>query len=210
MMPLGRLWTWTGQLFIPLAIGWAFYITNGIGDKSPPDAVLISRAYWGLLATLLAGSALAWICALYVGMAKKHFVRLLVPPNTTFEEAKDRNPAISYGTACVFALSVLLALIMFTVRYSKSQIHAWDAAAPIERGFWSSRINAHQTGCTGQPCFAVGPRIDGAKNPIFGVNEYILYVTDGGLLVLALLLASGVIYIFLVLSKKQSPPALTL
>lgn len=210
MMPLGRLWTWTGQLFVPLAIGWAFYITNGFGDKLPADGVLISRAYWGLLATLLAGSALVWICALYVRMAKKDFARILLPPNTAFEEAKDRSATISYGTACIFALAVLVALIMFSVRYSESQIHAWDAQAPIERGFWSSRIKAHQAGCAGQPCYAVGPRVDAAKNPIFGVNEYILYVTDGGLIVLALSLAAGVTYLVIVLSRKSSPPAFNL
>lgn len=203
MMPLGRLWTWIGQLFIPFALGWAFYIRGGFGDKLPPDGVLISRGYWGLLATLLAGSALVWVCALYVRMAKKHRNRPLTPPNTAFEGAKDRSPAISYGTTCVFALSILVALVMFSARYSESFIYGWDAQAPVERGFWSSRIKAHQLGCTSQPCFAVGPRTDGVKNPIFGVNEYILYVTDGGLLVLALLFASGVVYLAIALSRQR-------
>jgi hypothetical protein len=58
-------------------------------------------------------------------------------------------------------------------------------------------------GCSSHPCFAVGPRIDGSGSPIFGVNEYILYVTDGGLVVFALLLASGFVYLVIVLTSRH-------
>ena len=204
MMPLAKLWTWIGQLFIPLAIGWAIYVRNGFGDKAPPDGVLISRGYWGLLVTLLAGSALVWTCALYVRIARNRRARTLVPPNTAFEEAKDRNPAISYGTACVFALAVVTALTMFGVRYSESLVYGWNAQAPVQAGFWGSRIKAHELGCSSHPCFAVGPRVDASNNPILGVNEYVLYVTDGGLLVLVLALVSGLVYLVIVLTKLPS------
>ena len=203
MKPLAKLWTWTGQLFIPLAIGWAIYIRNGVGEKAPPEGVLISRGYWGVLVTLLAGSALAWTCALYVREAKQRRARLLVPPNTTFEEGKERNPVISYATAGVFALAVLAALAMFGVRYSDSRIYGWDGRAPLQNGFWGSRIKAHKLGCSSHPCFAVGPRTDGSGVPVFGVNEYILYLTDGGPIVLAVLVGSGLVYLGMALKVRQ-------
>ena len=203
MKPLARLWTWTGQLFIPLAIAWAIYIRNGLGEKAPPDGALISRGYWGVLVTLVTGSTLVWTCALYVRIAKRRRARLLVPPNTTFEEHKDRSVVISYGTACIFALAILLALVMFGVRYSDSRIYGWDAQAPVAQGFWSSRVQAHRMGCISHPCFAVGPRVDGAGTPIFGVNEYVLYLTDGGLVLLALPLVSGVVYLVGVLTSRH-------
>lgn len=201
--PLAKFWTWTGQAFIPLAIGWAVYVRNGFGDKAPPDGVLISRGYWGLLVTLLAGSALVWTCALYVRLAAKRHLRLLAPPNTTFEEGGERNAVISYATACVFALAVLAGLAMFGARYSDSLIHQWNARVPIAQGFWSSRLTAHQMGCNSHPCFAVGPRVDDAGTPVFGVNEYILYLTDGALALLALLLGTGLIYLGIVLRNRH-------
>jgi hypothetical protein len=203
MKPLAKFWTWTGHLFIPIAIGWAIYVRNGFGDKAPPDGVLISRGYWGVLVTLIAGGALAWTCALYVRLAKQQGARLFVPPNTTFEEGKDRNPFISYGTACVFALAVLAALVMFGVRYSDSLVHGWNAQAPVGQGFWNSRIKAHEMGCSSHPCFAVGPRVDGTGAPIFGVNEYVLYLTDGVLILLTLLLALGLVYLVTVSRKRR-------
>lgn len=130
--------------------------------------------------------------------------RILVPPNTAFEDAKDRNIVISYGTACIFALMVLAALITFGGSYSKSFIHGWNAQAGVQQGFWSSRIKAHEMGCSSQPCYAVGPRVDSSGSPVFGVNEYILYVTDGGLALLALLLVSGLIYLTMVLTQRAS------
>jgi hypothetical protein len=195
MMPLAKLWTWTGQVFIPLAIAWAVYVRNGFGEKVPPDGDLISRGYWGVLVTLVAGSALVWTCGLYIRMARKRRAVILMPPNTSFEDAKDRNSIISYGTGCVFAVAVLSALIVFGARYSRSLIYGWSAQAPVEQGFWSSRIKVHEMGCSSQPCFAVGPRVDPTGTPIFGVNEYILYVTDGLLIVSAVLLAFGVVHL---------------
>ncbi|TCU58366.1 hypothetical protein EDE08_13110 [Bradyrhizobium sp. R2.2-H] len=195
MMPLARLWTWIGNLFIPLAIGWALFVQNGFGDKPPPDGVLISRGYWGLLVSLLAGSALVWTAALYARQAKKARARILVPPNTAFEDAKDRSKVITYGTACIFTMVVLLALVIFGSRYSDSLIHGWNALSPLQQGFWASRVTAHAVGCASQPCFSVARRTEQGGGKVFGVNEYILYLTDGVLAVLAVLLVSGLIYL---------------
>jgi hypothetical protein len=204
MKPLAKLWTWIGQIFVPLAIGWAIYIRNGFGEKFPPDGVLISRGYWGVLITLLAGSALVWTLALYVDRARKSRARILVPPNTAFEESKDRSLVISYGTVLVFALSLLVALVMFGERYSESAIYAWDAKTPIEHGFWQSRKVAHGAGCSAPPCFAVGQRMDDNGNPLLGVNEYVLYLTDGVLALLAVLLIAGVVFLIVVSIRRPS------
>jgi hypothetical protein len=59
-------------------------------------------------------------------------------------------------------------------------------------------------GASGPGPAAVGPRLDGSGNLIIGVNEYILYVTDGWLAVLALLLASGLVFLTIVLTQRAS------
>jgi hypothetical protein len=137
-------------------------------------------------------------------MAIKSRARIIVPPNMALEESKDRSLVISYGTAFIFALSIVLALIMFGVRYSESLVHHWNAQAPIQQKFWASRITAHSMGCSAQPCFAIGQRMDSNGSPIFGVNEYVLYVTDGSIALLALLLISGLVFLIIVLTRHPS------
>lgn len=193
MLALARLWTWIGNLLIPLAIGWAVYVRGGLTDRPPPIGVLVSRSYWGLLVTLVAGAALLWVMALYVRLAKRQNALLLVPPNTAFEDDTARNKIISWGTAVVFAISVLSALTVFGVRYAESRIHGWDDQNPIQTGFWISRVRAHEIGCASQPCFAVEQQVEAGGNPIFGVNEYILFVTDGVLTLAALFMLAGAV-----------------
>jgi hypothetical protein len=119
MGPLAKLWTWIGQLFIPLAAGWAVYVRGGSSEIQPPEGVLISRAYAGLLLALAAGALLAWTAALYVAAAKRSHAQLLVPANTTFEEGDNRNLVISWATAAIFSMTVLLAIILFATSYSQ-------------------------------------------------------------------------------------------
>jgi hypothetical protein len=195
MKALAKLWTWIGNSFIPLAIGWGLYVRNGLADQPPPLGVLISRAYWGVLVTLIAGTALTWTMALYVRLAKTERALILAPPNTAFEEDGARSRIISWGTVFVFVLSVLLALTVFGIRYAESQLHKWDGAQPLQASFWDSRAKAYELGCAKQPCFAIAQRIDAAGNPIFGVNEYILYLTDGALVFLTILMLLGALFL---------------
>src|SRR5262245_42050258 len=125
MLALAKLWTWVGNTFVPLAIGWAFYMRGGLTDRLPMG-VLISRGYWGIVVTLIAGAALVWAMALYVRLAKQNNALILAPPNTAFEDDANRNRVISWGTVSVFAVVVLLALTVSGIRYADSQIHKWD------------------------------------------------------------------------------------
>ena len=129
---------------------------------------------------------------------------MLVPLNTAFEDARNRSPVISHGTAFVFTVVVLVGLILFGNRYSGSQIHDWDVTTPLERSFWASRAKAYQKGCPSQPCFAMGQRLKADGTPIVGVYEYILYVTDGALAVFAFIFASGLIYLIIVLTARHT------
>src|ERR1700730_13478789 len=143
MLPLARLWTWAGNLFIPLAVGWAVYVRGGLTDKPPSNGVLVSRAYWGLLVTLIVAATLTWTLAFYVHLAKRKHAMILVPSNTTFEDDAVRSRIISWATLCAFALAVSLALILFGVRYGESQIHRWDDPQPLQSEFWGSRKEAY-------------------------------------------------------------------
>lgn len=192
MNPLAKLWTWTGHAFVPVAVGWAVYVRGGLDNAVSPEGALISRGYWGLLLTLAVAALLAWTCALYVRAAKRRHDGATVPPNTTFEDEGTRNPLVSWGTAAVFVLAVVGALTVFGVRYGDSRIHAWDGRIPLGEGFLSSRREAYRLGCAHQPCFAMGARMDGAGKPLAGINEYVLFLSDGILLVAALSASLGV------------------
>jgi hypothetical protein len=205
MLPLAKLWTWTGHLFIPLALGWAIYVRSGLPGDLPAIGIIISRANFGLIATLIAAGVLVWTFALYVQTAKARGATSLVPPNTTFEDEKTRNLIISCGTAAVFSMSVVASLIIFSVRYAESTIYEWNAQSPLENGFWASRWAAFRLGCPSPPCFALGPHMDGL-HPINGVVEYILFLTDGAVVVLVSVLIGGVIVLVAAALRSRPEP----
>jgi hypothetical protein len=202
MTPLAKFWTFTGNIFIPLAIGWVLFVRNAFGDKIPADGVLISRGYLGLLITLIAANLLLRTFTIYVELAKRWGEKSLVPYNSTFEDAKERNTFISYGTIFVFFFSIIIFGIIFSVRYFESNIYNWDNTIPLAHDFIASRVMAHEIGCRSQPCFAIGSRIDSEGNSILGINEYILYFTDGILLLLALVIMAGFVRLIFVLRKS--------
>jgi heme/copper-type cytochrome/quinol oxidase subunit 2 len=117
MVPLAKFWTFVSQSFVPLAAAWIYFIRDGANEGA-----LISRAYFGLLVTLLVATALIWSLALYMRAAKVKNLTLTIPPNTTFEDMENRNRLISYGTLVGIALVVAVALVAFGVRYSESRI----------------------------------------------------------------------------------------
>jgi hypothetical protein len=203
MKALGKTWTWIGQTFLPLAIGWAVFTRGGLDGTHFEEGVLISRGYWGLLVTLAVAAALAMVAALYVREARRARAKTLVPPNAMFEEA-ERSALISWGTVAVFSVSVLAAFILFLARYLDSELHPWDGASPLAPGFWSSRVKAHELGCGHGPCYALAQRLY-SGNPVSGVNEYVLYLTDGVLVLLAVLFCVAAVFLVCVLAKPAPP-----
>ena len=105
MLPIAKFWTFVGQSFVPFAATWIYFIRSG-----PNEGVLISRAYFGLLITLLVAAGLLWSLGLYVRVARNRGLTPVIPPNTTFEDLKDRNPLISWGSLVGFALAWLSGL----------------------------------------------------------------------------------------------------
>ncbi|KPH05042.1 hypothetical protein CO657_11105 [Rhizobium acidisoli] len=198
MLALARVWTWVGTAFIPLAITWALFVQNALPVAPPAQGVLISRGYWGLVITLLTAAVLVWALGLYVGQARTRRDVLLIPPNTNFEEMDARSPLVSLATAVTFCAFIIAALAIFGSRYATSEIYDWNAPVPLSNDFWVSRTIAHQHGCVSPPCFAISQRMNADHTPIFGVHEYVLYVTDGILFLLLLGLATGVIYLAMV------------
>jgi hypothetical protein len=192
MFALARLWTWVGNVFVPLALGWAVYVRGGLIDRPPPEGVLVSRAYWGLLATLATGAVLSWAFGLYVRKAKLENLPIVAPPNTTFEDENARSSFVTWGTAITFLITVVAGLILFGVRYSESQLHLWEGKEPLQASFFGSRIHAHTDGCDKAPCYALARRVDENLNPIYGVNEYKLYITDGALTLVMVALFLGI------------------
>jgi hypothetical protein len=188
MLPLAKLWTWIGQTFIPVAIAWAVYVRGGLAGEQIEESVLISRGYWGLLVALAVGTSLAIVALLYARETHRSKSRSCIPTNTTLDETGKSIP-ISRGTAVIFILFVLGSLGLFGGRYADSRIHAWEGISPLASGFWSSRLKAHEGGCGHGPCYAVAERLN-LGHPISGVNEYVLYLTDG---ILVLLIAALIV-----------------
>jgi|SRR5579871_4706332 len=204
MKALAKTWTWIGQAFVPLAIGWGVYVRGGLDGPHVEEGVLISRGYWGLLLTLAVGAALSLVAALYIRAARRAHAQILVPPNTMLEET-ERNTFISWLTVTAFTLSVVAAFIFFLVRYLDSKLHTWNGASPLAPGFWSSRVKAHELGCDSAPCYAFAQRLYGT-NPVSGVNEYKLYLTDGVLIFLAIAFCAAIIFLILELMRAPPPP----
>jgi hypothetical protein len=204
MKALAKTWTWIGQAFVPLAIGWGVYVRGGLDGPHLEEGVLISRGYWGLLLTLAVGAALSLVAALYIRAARRAHAQILVPPNSMLEET-ERNTFISWITVMVFALSVVAGFIFFLVRYLDSKLHTWNGASPLAPGFWSSRVKAHELGCDSAPCYALAQRLYGT-NPVSGVNEYKLYLTDGVLIFLAIAFCAAIIFLILELMRAPPPP----
>jgi hypothetical protein len=210
MMPLAKLWSWTGHAFILFAIGWAVFVRGGLSDKKLPEGVAISQGYWGLAVSLIAATTMAFALGLYIRAAKRAEMRFLIPPNTNFEERDDRNLIISWGTLVVFATVVMTAIALFSVRYLDSVLHEWGKQIAVGEGFIGSRIEAYKQGCGHPPCFAVASQFEKGVEIPSGVNEYLLYVTDGVLIVLFMALVYGAVFAAVSVISYRAPRQSTL
>lgn len=184
MVVLAKLWTFIGQIYIPIALVWGFFVRGGTPGHFE-RSVLISWGYWGLLFALAVGATLVFIAALYVQKARRRGDGISVPPNTMFGPEAARNRYVVWGTAIFFVLSLTGGLIVFGDRYSDSHIHRWNEVSAVKNGFWSSRVTAHHEGCEHATCYAMAQRMF-PGGPMKGVNQYYLYLTD---VVLATLIA---------------------
>src|SRR5450759_4945916 len=198
MLPLAKFWTFVGQSFVPVAAAWIYFIRNG-----PNEGALITRAYFGLLLTLLVAAALIWSLALYVRAAKAKSLLPVIPPNTTFEDLKSRNLLLSWGTLIGFVTAVAIAMAAFGSRYSESRIYRWDAETPLANSFFESRKLAHQLTCLEKSCFAMGRRIDTNSTDSAKAAQYVPFVTDGSLILLAVVLLAGAAFLTIVSIRKS-------
>lgn len=199
MLALARLWTWIGHLFVPLAIGWAYFVSGG------EEGIAISRGYWGLLLSLLVSAALISVLASYIWAARVARASIVVPPNMTFEDDENRNTMISWGTVVVFLLIATAAIISFGNRYSSSHIHLWNKTEPLDNSFWGSRAKARAMACADKSCFSMGRRVDGSGKSIEHVDQYFPYLTDGTVAALAILLLASIGFLILAIFKPVPP-----
>ncbi len=201
MPPLAKLWTWLGNYFLPLAVAWAYFVRNG-----PDEGVKISRGYWGLVVSLVVGTLLILTLTLYVRAAHKANA-IAVPPNTTFETESDRNLVISWGSVVTYFLAVLAALVVFGSRYSDSKIYEWKQDVPLAPSFWESRMAVWARSCSDKSCYAMANRFGADGKPLDYVDQYLPYVTDTVLLVLAsFLLVSTVLLLVVIFRGPRAQP----
>lgn len=208
-MPYGKAWTWLGALYVAAALAWGFDLRGGNPNVAAyPDGVTASLGYTWLLVTVVAGALLTWIAGLHAREQRAARASLLVPPNMMFEDKDNRRRVLSWATVVVFYGTILLGLSTFGDAYKKSEIHLWNAHAPLSHGFLESRLQAFRTPCESDTCFAMGLRMPETGTPIRGVYGYMPYLSD--LLILAVIvfwLAGGAFLVMTLLPRLRRQPA---
>jgi hypothetical protein len=196
MLPLAKFWTFAGHWFVSLTVVWAYFVRTG-----SDEGVLVSRGYWGLLVSLLVGTAMMSALALYISAARRANAPIAIPPNTTFEDDANRQPLISWLTVLVLCAAIFVSLVVFGDRYSSSKIHAWDCKEPLADGFLTSRLKAHDPGAKG--LLAMGNRFDERGKKLNEVNEYVRYWSDSVLLLLSYTFSVSLVCLLLVAAGIQ-------
>lgn len=199
LLPLAKFWTFIGQAFVPFGATWIYLVRTG-----PDPGVLITRAYFGLGISLLVGAALVWSLALYVRAARLVGTWPLIPPNTTFEDMQHRSRLLSWGTLAIFVLSLGSCIVVFGIRYGESNVYRWGAEKPLANSFLQSRIMAHNTACSSEPCFAMAQQASSSCKTGFGVAQYFTYISDGVLLGFALIISSGLIFLIFATTSRTA------
>ncbi|UEM08396.1 hypothetical protein J4G43_026715 [Bradyrhizobium barranii subsp. barranii] len=199
MLPLARFWTILGGAYLPAAGSWGFFVYNG-----PHRGMLISAGYLGLGVTLAVGTLLASTLALYVLKARRAHAPIIAPPNTFFEDPDNRSRLLSWSTVAAFGLMILAGIACFGNRYADSRIYLWDSTAPLSDSFIGSRAEAQAKGCPKGPCFAMGQRMEGAGRAEH-VAEYIPYLSDGLLIVLAIAQLGALSFLGCAAWRPQQP-----
>jgi hypothetical protein len=176
-------WTWLIGTTLVLQITLALGIIGAFGTIKHGTAV--SRGYAGLLLTGFTFFALLHVWRRYRALARNVGANILMPVNNLIETADDRQSEVAkIGTSVVFAIG-LIAMVVFGVKYSESEIYCWDAPQPIAKGFFHSRRVAFGGGggckdllAMGQP----GKEVTKDSAQIDNAWEYKLVLTDGMLL----------------------------
>jgi hypothetical protein len=116
----------------------------------------------------------------------------------------DRNLVISWASVATYFLAVVAALVVFGRRYADSRIHEWDKDVPLAPSFWGSRMVAWTQNCTETSCYAMGNRFGADGKPLEYVDQYLPYVTDPALALLALLLVFSVVWLLIAIFHQPS------
>ena len=97
MVVLAKLWTFTGEIYIPIALAWGAFVRGGTpGDFK--EGVLITWGYWGVLLALAIGR----------GAIRAAFVAMLLTIFSGGASAQVNCEAIPHGPArtdCYLGLS---------------------------------------------------------------------------------------------------------
>lgn len=175
-----RLWTNIGLALAPMSVWYVFYIRGGInifGSDTPSESLQITMAGWGILVFNLELSALALLGLMYIKELGETSIQTPWPANTQYE-SDNRNIRISRIFLILYIGVPLFSMVMGIIRYSDSHIAAWSSNESLAPGFWRSRYIAYSIGCDHSPCYRVHPTQG---------HEYILYLTDGVLLITTML-----------------------
>ncbi len=174
---IAKLWTKLGEFLVLSSLPFIFFIRGGANifrKDIASAAVQITMAGWGVLGFSLGLCGLSILGLIYIKRSGGGFSATPWPPDTNFESEANRDTLASKFFLILYSTAPIISIIFGVIRYTDSHISQWKPATLLAQGFIQSRILAYRMGCQEPPCFRIHPE---------NGHEYILYVTDGVLIV---------------------------
>lgn len=173
---IAKLWTRLGWSLLLSFLPFVFYIRGGanvLGKDIASEAMQISMAGWGIFGFSLGLCGLSILGLIYLNRLDSAYSPTPWPADTNHED-KGRDILISKLFLFLYSVSPIISIIVGIIRYTDSNISMWGSNISLAQGFIQSRVAAYNIGCIKQPCFRIHPE---------NGHEYILYLTDGVLII---------------------------
>jgi hypothetical protein len=156
-------------------------------------------AGWGIVVFGLGFSGLAILGIHYIRTDMDAEGSAIPWPANTMHEGvgSTRDPLIAKTFLAAFVGAPIICTLAGIIRYGGSRISEWNSNTYLGEGFFGSRLEAYKQGCPHAPCFRIFPP---------DKREYILYFTDGLLVIVVFLtIAIGTVWsIKLLRSNKHN------
>lgn len=192
---IAKLWTKLGWFLFLSFLPFIFFIRGGaniFGKDIVSEAVQITMAGWGVLGFSLGLCGLSILGLIYIKRLVGRSSDTPWPPDTNFESEANRDAFVSKLFLILYSTVPIISIIVGVIRYTDSYISQWKSTTSLAQGFIQSRILAYRMGCQGPPCFRIHPE---------NGHEYILYLTDG-VLIISVVSSAILFFIWIIAIRK--------
>lgn len=194
---IDRLWTRLGWTLVLAFLPFVFFIRGGanvFGEDIASEALQITMAGWGVFGFSVGLCGLAILGLIYIKRLGNSHTKTPWPADTNHEN-KDRDSLVSGLFLLLYSVAPVVAIIVGMIRYTDSHLSLWNSTIPLAQSFLQSRVAAYTMGCSNQPCFRIHPD---------NGHEYILYLTDGVLILSAIAsITLWSLWVYAIIMKAQ-------